>query len=113
VDAAAALMGRLKYERSLRFVWVTGYELALQVTLVLSAMLGIVCHTRTTVFGLTTRSLQIFGLNDWFDNRCALCLSAAVVWCLGGRMCCPGGQRIGSDMVGDAFCYAETHPTWA
>jgi hypothetical protein len=48
VDAAAALMGRLKYERSLRFVWVTGYELALQVTLVLSAMLGIVCHTKAT-----------------------------------------------------------------
>ncbi len=27
------------------------------------------------------------------------------------RMCCPGGQRIVFDIVGDAFCYAETHPT--
>jgi hypothetical protein len=26
-------------------------------------------------------------------------------------MCCPGGQRIIFDMVGDAFCCAETHPT--
>jgi hypothetical protein len=30
-------------------------------------------------------------------------------------MCCPGGQRIVFNMVfnmvGDAFCYAETHPT--
>ncbi len=27
------------------------------------------------------------------------------------RMCCPGGQRIIFERVGDAFCYAETHPT--
>jgi hypothetical protein len=34
--------------------------------------------------------------------------------CYGDRQVetsCPGGQRIVFDVVGDAFCCAETHPT--